>query len=482
VILTGGAVVGVLCILVAVGAAVAGLRPLVFRSGSMSPSIETGALAISHRTDASALHRGDVVSVTMKSGDRVTHRILALDRDGTYAVLTLKGDANDTADLEAYRVATADRVLFSVPRLGYLIGWLTGPLGLFLLGLYAAFLLSVIFRRPDEPPREGPDGGTDEVPPSGVEPPTARGRRAGTHTRRGSTDRVAPTRRLVVPAVALTFLAGVFAQVWALPTLAAWSDAGGVSGTTLTAYRVPAPVIASCDPTSPGLSGTTRHVTYTWPGVTSPATTYNVAVANITTTGITVAGTTTKTVDIAYDTSNAAGNRQKTATVTITPAVAGPWSGPTGKGKFLTSNNTNAATCGEVDPPDVSFVAPDATSRTVANEKTFITSACTTNTVIACGTYADASTVTITYTLRRVVSGVTRCWTGSWSNTAVSGACTAFQAAAVSVASGVKVWSEAATQNTVYAAAGGAGAYTLTVKATDSWQNVTTVVQDFTLT
>ena len=62
-LLTGGAVLGVVCILLTVGSALFGLRPLVFQSGSMSPTIKTGALAISHRVDAASLEKGQVVSV-----------------------------------------------------------------------------------------------------------------------------------------------------------------------------------------------------------------------------------------------------------------------------------------------------------------------------------------------------------------------------------------------------------------------------------
>ena len=46
VLLTSGAVIGALCILLPLGALVFGVTPLVFRSGSMSPAIETGALGL----------------------------------------------------------------------------------------------------------------------------------------------------------------------------------------------------------------------------------------------------------------------------------------------------------------------------------------------------------------------------------------------------------------------------------------------------
>ena len=134
-LLTVGAVLGVVCILMTLGAALFGLRPLVFESGSMSPTIETGDLAISRSVDASSLEKGDIVSVPTGTGSRVTHRVVSVEQVGSDAMLRLRGDANTATDATHYRVSHADRVLFHVPRLGYVVGWLSGPTGLFLLGL-----------------------------------------------------------------------------------------------------------------------------------------------------------------------------------------------------------------------------------------------------------------------------------------------------------------------------------------------------------
>ncbi|MBB6629525.1 signal peptidase I [Nocardioides sp. KIGAM211] len=164
-LLTVGAVLGGLCVVVAITAAAFGVRPLVFQSGSMAPTISTGSLAISREVPADDLRKGDVVSVPTATGTRVTHRIVKIDVTDGVATLVLKGDANEVADADPYTVRHADRVLFAVPLLGYVIAWLIGPVGLFLLGLYAAFLLSVILkgspRKPDDdnPRSEGP---TDE--------------------------------------------------------------------------------------------------------------------------------------------------------------------------------------------------------------------------------------------------------------------------------------------------------------------------------
>lgn len=232
-LLTGGAVLGTVCLLVAVAAALFGLRPLVFLSGSMSPAIETGALGIAHEVPASSLEGGDVVSVPTGGGERVTHRIVRVVMDGDEAELTLRGDANATPDADTYRVTHADRVLFDVPLVGYAVGWMVGPVGLFLLGLYAAFLLSVILKRPPE---------------------------------RTSDARAAH----VTAAAAVVVLAAASCAVLPLrvsPTLAAFTDPVPVSGTQLTA-ALPPPASVTC------VKGQGQRVTLSWAAVTG--TTYKV--------------------------------------------------------------------------------------------------------------------------------------------------------------------------------------------------------------
>jgi signal peptidase I len=204
VVLAVGAVLGALCLVIALAAMAFDLRPLVFRSGSMAPTIETGDLAVAQEVAASELGVGDVVSVRTASGSRVTHRIATVTQRDGHATLALKGDANSVTDAVPYDVETADRVLFSVPNGGYVVTWLAGPLGLFLLGGYAVWLLMRVAR---PRPRLGEAG-------------------------RAS----APTLAAVA---VLGMVAGIGTQANMPFTLAAWTDAVGVSGTTLTAYTVP---------------------------------------------------------------------------------------------------------------------------------------------------------------------------------------------------------------------------------------------------
>lgn len=139
--LTVLATLGALSLGAALVFAVAGITPLVVTSGSMSPEIPTGSLALARDVAVGELVVGDVVSVLDAQGTRVTHRVVDVGGRG----LTLKGDANLSADAHTYDVATADRVLLTAPHVGTALAAVTTPAGrAVLLGLVAAVLLVLV--------------------------------------------------------------------------------------------------------------------------------------------------------------------------------------------------------------------------------------------------------------------------------------------------------------------------------------------------
>lgn len=146
--LTVAAVLGVVVLVGGVAVAGVRVRALVFRSGSMAPTIDTGGLGISHVEPAARIERGDIVTVNASSGVRVTHRVVGIAPAGSGRVaLTLKGDANPVADSETYVVSEAPVLAFGVPKAGYVLGWLAGPTGLPLLGVYGAVMGYLMLRR-----------------------------------------------------------------------------------------------------------------------------------------------------------------------------------------------------------------------------------------------------------------------------------------------------------------------------------------------
>jgi hypothetical protein len=117
--------------------------------------------------------------------------------------------------------------MFSVPRAGHVVGWLTGPRGLFLLGLYAAFLVIVLLRRED---------GTG---------PSARQIDRGGRRRAARVPRSRGGARVLTIVSALVLTGGA-AVGRATPVWAAWGDGVTVSGTTLGSMDVPSPSTIGC--------------------------------------------------------------------------------------------------------------------------------------------------------------------------------------------------------------------------------------------
>lgn len=113
-----------------------GNRTLVILSGSMEPTIPTGGIVLAQPVPSRSLEIGDIIvySPGAESQIPIVHRIISIsERRGT-RYYTTRGDANPSADVaEVALPATAWRVTFSAPLVGYLIAWAASPPGIFLL-------------------------------------------------------------------------------------------------------------------------------------------------------------------------------------------------------------------------------------------------------------------------------------------------------------------------------------------------------------
>lgn len=149
-LLTVAALLGLAVTGVTVTAAVTGLRPLVVRSGSMEPTIGTGAMVLVRTVPARNIRVGDVVAVDRPDRTRVTHRVVSVEHRGATAELVLKGDANTDPDPTPVVVTHAGRFVMTAPLLGRVGGFLTSAKGGFALGwLVAAVMLAVVRRGRD---------------------------------------------------------------------------------------------------------------------------------------------------------------------------------------------------------------------------------------------------------------------------------------------------------------------------------------------
>lgn len=270
--LTGMALLGACCIALALVAVLFGLRPVVLRSGSMSPTITTGSLAVVHHVAATDLHVGDIVTVP-HADTHVTHRIVAITEHDGVATLRLRGDANPMPDAELYRVSSAYRLWFAIPRIGYLIAWLAAPPGIYLLAAFVALMLVLAFRDSGGPARR--ERGRRRARYGASKRNRRAPRRPASHLDR---------RTNIVLAVLSVAVAGAVGT--ARPSWAGWGDGVTVTGMSVTAHVVPVPANFTCG----GLG--VLSVSFSWTAVAG-ATDYTLHYGSGGATTKTVTGTST---------------------------------------------------------------------------------------------------------------------------------------------------------------------------------------------
>jgi signal peptidase len=162
-ILTVAAIAGAVCIVLTILALCFHVTLIMFKTGSMSPTIPTGSLAVVREIPAGEARVGDVVTVDRPGELPVTHRVVATTPgSGGTTVLTLKGDANPVDDPAPYPVSTVRIVLWSVPGLAYFVASLGNPLVMGGITLAVAALVTWVFwpkptasDRPRPPGRHG---------------------------------------------------------------------------------------------------------------------------------------------------------------------------------------------------------------------------------------------------------------------------------------------------------------------------------------
>jgi signal peptidase len=127
-----------------------GDRTLTVMSGSMEPTIPTGAAVVIEPLPSRDLKPGDVIAFTSgpESAATIVHRIVSTREARGILYYTTRGDGNKSVDTtEISLPATAWRVWYSVPFAGYLIYFAGSRLGavtliaipcITLLALYAA--------------------------------------------------------------------------------------------------------------------------------------------------------------------------------------------------------------------------------------------------------------------------------------------------------------------------------------------------------
>ena len=128
-----------------------GYRPVAVYSGSMTPTIAVGGLAVDRPIPAKKVRVGDVITFNdpYVKGRMVTHRVVAVIPTTHGLAYRTKGDANPFRDPWTIRLSgQVGRVAFSVPVAGYVLVYAhTREVRAVLICLASILLLFGLLRR-----------------------------------------------------------------------------------------------------------------------------------------------------------------------------------------------------------------------------------------------------------------------------------------------------------------------------------------------
>ena len=174
-LLTLAALGGAACILFAVLAFAGGYSLMLFKTGSMAPTIPAGSVALVQRVPASDLRTGDIVTVDRPGALPITHRVTSIEEGAASGerIITMRGDANAADDPTPYTISDARIVRGSVPHLASVLAQFGNPWVLGGLTLGAAALVSWAFW-----PRKRPSAEEADDLPDDVDDPAVMTRRA----------------------------------------------------------------------------------------------------------------------------------------------------------------------------------------------------------------------------------------------------------------------------------------------------------------
>lgn len=147
-VLTLLAIFGVVCVTAAIAALLLDVRIMVFKTGSMSPTIPAGSVALVRMIPAEEAQVGDVTTVYREGQLPITHRVIGNDPDPDNPngrIIEMKGDANDSPDIAPYRVEEVGRLFWSQPELGKFVAKLSDPRMMLAIAIAAGILVGWAF-------------------------------------------------------------------------------------------------------------------------------------------------------------------------------------------------------------------------------------------------------------------------------------------------------------------------------------------------
>lgn len=130
-------------------------------SGSMEPALKVGGVVVTRLVSVDEVRRGDVISYKIDE-QRITHRVIEVNKTDGMVCFRTKGDANEEPDPYAVipKTEKVPKVVAYVPYFGFLAGFmkdrmhfiaLVGTLAALLVALYGWDLWQEVRKRRREP-------------------------------------------------------------------------------------------------------------------------------------------------------------------------------------------------------------------------------------------------------------------------------------------------------------------------------------------
>lgn len=177
---------GLLCIVLVILAFTMNITLIMFKTGSMAPTIPAGSVALVQEIPASSIEVGDVLTVDRAGKLPVTHRVTSINPPGPAdsRTFTMRGDANTLEDAEPYTAANVRIVRGHVPELAAIIVWFSHPAVLGAITLAASALVTWAFwpRDPAQPKNTESEDADSHGLGDKNKGKTARSATVGTHT------------------------------------------------------------------------------------------------------------------------------------------------------------------------------------------------------------------------------------------------------------------------------------------------------------
>ena len=117
---TSWAIVAVFAlVLVGFSTGLFGVHPSLIGSGSMVPNLMVGDIVVAREVPIESIRVRDVITF-YQDGVTIVHRVIDIQKDGRKIVFITKGDANDSADPPVFEEYYKGKVIFTIPKIGWI--------------------------------------------------------------------------------------------------------------------------------------------------------------------------------------------------------------------------------------------------------------------------------------------------------------------------------------------------------------------------